>query len=116
MANTFTTEYFENATLYTEKHAVEWLPEHDERPAMHIGFNINDPFFKPLGAEITSILETNKDIAFSFHVFVDSYSPENKDNLENLNKKIRIFSEFSNAVDRMIAGEYIDTEYSCSFQ
>lgn len=29
----------------------------------------------------------------------------------NLNKKIRIFNEFSNAVDRMIAGEYIDTEY-----
>lgn len=55
MANTFTTEYFENATLYTEKHAFEWLPEHDERPAMHIGFNINDPFFKPLGAEITSL-------------------------------------------------------------
>ena len=38
-------------------------------------------------------------------------STRNKDNLENLNKKIRIFSEFSNAVDRMIAGEYIDTEY-----
>lgn len=31
--------------------------------------------------------------------------------LEKLNKKIRIFNEFSNAVDRMIAGEYIDTEY-----
>ena len=38
-------------------------------------------------------------------------STRNNDNLENLNKKIRIFSEFSNAVDRMIAGEYIDTEY-----
>ena len=40
---------------------------------------------------------------------------ENKNNpicyLEKLNKKIRIFNEFSNAVDRMIAGEYIDTEY-----
>ena len=38
-------------------------------------------------------------------------STRNKDNLENLNKKIMIFNEFSNAVDRMIAGEYIDTEY-----
>lgn len=40
---------------------------------------------------------------------------ENKNNpisyVEKLNKKIRIFNEFSNAVDRMIAGEYIDTEY-----
>lgn len=73
--------------LYTEKHAFEWLPADDKRPSMHIGFNINDPFFKPLGAEITSILETNKDIAFHFHVFVDSYSPENKDNLEKTAKK-----------------------------
>ena len=75
MANQFTTDYFEHAKLYTEKHAFEWLPADDKRPSMHIGFNINDPFFKPLGAEITSILETNKDIAFHFHVFVDSYSP-----------------------------------------
>ena len=37
-------------------------------------------------------------------------STRNKDNLENLNKKIMIFNEFSNAVDRMIAGEYLDTE------
>ena len=28
-----------------------------------------------------------------------------------LNNKIKVFNEFSNAVDRMIAGEYVDTEY-----
>ena len=28
-----------------------------------------------------------------------------------LNKRTKIFTEFSNAVDRMIAGEYVDTEY-----
>ncbi len=33
------------------------------------------------------------------------------ENLEEKNKKIKIFAEFSMAVDRMIAGEYIDTEY-----
>ena len=32
-------------------------------------------------------------------------------NSDELEKKLRVFSEFSNAVDRMIAGEYIDTEY-----
>lgn len=87
MANQFTTDYFEHAKLYTEKHDFKYLPTDDERSPMHIGFNINDLFFKPLGAEITSILETNKDIAFYFHVFVDSYSPENKDNLEKTAKK-----------------------------
>lgn len=29
---------------------------------------------------------------------------------ENINNKIRAFSEFSKAIDRMIAGEYLDTE------
>ena len=30
---------------------------------------------------------------------------------KELNRKIQVFNEFSNAVDRMIAGEYVDTEY-----
>ena len=30
---------------------------------------------------------------------------------EELKSKIQVFNEFSNAIDRMIAGEYIDTEY-----
>ena len=36
---------------------------------------------------------------------------KNATNAEELKDKIRIFNEFSIAVDRMIAGEYIDTEY-----
>ena len=34
-----------------------------------------------------------------------------KSNNEELKSKIQVFNEFSNAVDRMIAGEYIATEY-----
>ena len=30
---------------------------------------------------------------------------------EDLSRKIQVFNEFSNSVDRMIAGEYVDTEY-----
>lgn len=32
-------------------------------------------------------------------------------NAEELSNKIKVFKEFANAVDRMIAGEYVDTEY-----
>ena len=32
-------------------------------------------------------------------------------NADELNKKVKVFEEFSKAVDRMIAGEYIDTEW-----
>ncbi len=35
----------------------------------------------------------------------------NTKNQEELNKKLKVFNEFSLAVDRMIAGEYVDTEY-----
>lgn len=88
MPTKYKTDYFENdQQLYTEKNEFLYLPENDPRPAMHIGFNINDPFFSALGAEITSILETNKDIAFSFHVFVDSYAPENKERLQKTAEK-----------------------------
>ena len=34
-----------------------------------------------------------------------------KSNIQELESKIKVFNEFSLAVDRMIAGEYIDTEY-----
>ena len=35
----------------------------------------------------------------------------NNDNQNSLNQRLKVFSEFSNAVDRMIAGEYVDTEF-----
>ena len=46
----------------------------------------------------------------------NSYMVISKDILETTNtdilsKKLQVFNEFSKSVDRMIAGEYIDTEY-----
>ena len=36
---------------------------------------------------------------------------KNMENINELKNKVKVFNEFSIAVDRMIAGEYIDTEY-----
>ena len=36
---------------------------------------------------------------------------KNTKNQSELNKKLKVFNEFSVAVDRMIAGEYVDTEF-----
>ena len=36
---------------------------------------------------------------------------ENTEDLEEIKTKIKLFNEFSLAIDRMIAGEYVDTEY-----
>lgn len=35
----------------------------------------------------------------------------NTANFEELNRKLKVFNEFSLSVDRMIAGEYVDTEF-----
>ena len=35
----------------------------------------------------------------------------NNDNQNSLSQRLKVFNEFSNAVDRMIAGEYVDTEF-----
>lgn len=91
MNKKYTTAYFENdQQLYNEKFEFIYQDGNNKLPEMHIGFNINDAFFKPLGAEITSILETNKDIAFNFHVFVDRYADINKVNLQKQQKNINV--------------------------
>ena len=89
MNNKFTTAYFESAKLYTEKYDFKYMDANESRDRMHVCFNINDPFFKPLGAEITSILEVNDDIAFNFYVFVDAYSEDNKENLRKTAEKYK---------------------------
>lgn len=90
MNKKYTTAYFENdQQLYNEKFEFIYQDGNNKLPEMHIGFNINDAFFKPLGAEITSILETNKDIAFNFHVFVDRYADINKVNLQKTAEKYK---------------------------
>lgn len=82
MQNIFDTNFFRNdQQLYKEKNVFKFKDEKDIRDTLYICFNINDSFFKALGAEITSILETNRDMSFEFFVFVDNYSEINKENL-----------------------------------
>lgn len=50
------------------------------------------------------------DALFNQAYIVISEDLRKEKNLDLLNKKIQVFNEFSIAVDRMIAGEYLDTE------
>jgi geranylgeranyl diphosphate synthase type II len=58
--------------------------------------------------EATAILAGDGLLNYAYIVI--SNDLKNTPNSE-LNSKLKVFSEFSVAVDRMIAGEYIDTEY-----
>lgn len=50
----------------------------------HICYNVNDAFIYIMGASIISVLENNKGISFSFHIFTDGCSQENMEKLKML--------------------------------
>lgn len=90
MSNKYNTAYFENdEQLYKERQEYLYKDPQDQRDSLFIALNINDLFFKPLGAEITSILETNKDLSLEFFVFIDDYSEINKINLQKTAEKYK---------------------------
>ncbi len=58
--------------------------------------------------EATAILAGDGLLNNAYMVISENLS---KTNSEELQTKIKVFNEFSNAVDRLIAGEYVDTEF-----
>ena len=58
--------------------------------------------------EAIAILAGDGLLNYAYMVISDDFKNTKQENLEN---KIKVFSEFSLSVDRMIAGEYVDTEY-----
>ena len=59
--------------------------------------------------ESTAILAGDSLMNYAYIVISDDL--KNTSNPEELNLKLKVFNEFTNAVDRMIAGEYVDTEF-----
>ena len=59
--------------------------------------------------EATAILAGDGLLNYSYIVISEDLL--NTSNKEELDKKLKVFNEFTIAVDRMIAGEYVDTEY-----
>lgn len=58
--------------------------------------------------EATAILAGDGLLNYAYMVISDDLKNTEQEDLKN---KIKVFSEFSLSVDRMIAGEYVDTEY-----
>lgn len=58
--------------------------------------------------EATAILAGDSLLNYSYMIISKDLKKSNKNELD---KKLIIFEEFSQAVDRMIAGEYVDTEF-----
>lgn len=68
-AKKFTRQYFEKQKIIQKTYEYKYAS--GDKPMMHIAFNIDINFFMPTGVTITSILENNKDMNFTFHIFTD---------------------------------------------
>lgn len=68
-AKKFTRQYFEKQKIVQKTYEYKYAS--GDKPMMHIAFNIDINFFMPTGVTITSILENNKDMNFTFHIFTD---------------------------------------------
>lgn len=90
MPQQYDTAFFEkDEQIYKQNFEFLYKDAKDARETMYIGFNINEQFFSPLGAEITSILETNPDLSFELFVFVDTCNEQNKENLQKTAQKYK---------------------------
>lgn len=83
---------------------------HDDLPGIdNDDFRHGKPTNHKQFNEATAILAGDGLLNNSYIVISEDL--ENTQDIEELKRKIQIFNEFSTSIDRMIAGEYIDTEY-----
>ena len=81
---------------------------HDDLPGIdNDDFRHGKPTNHKQFNEATAILAGDGLLNYAYNVIAEDI---NKSNKENITKKIKVFKEYTQAVDRMIAGEYIDTE------
>lgn len=82
---------------------------HDDLPGIdNDDFRHGKPTNHKQFNEATAILAGDALLNQAYIVISENLKNTSK---EELNSKLKVFNEFSVAVDRMIAGEYIDTEY-----
>ena len=83
---------------------------HDDLPGIdNDDFRHGKPTYHKQFNEATAIL-AGDGLLNSGYITI-SNDLKNIENINELKNKVKVFNEFSIAVDRMIAGEYIDTEY-----
>lgn len=82
---------------------------HDDLPGIdNDDFRHGKPTNHKQFNEATAILAGDGLLNGAFIVISENLKKSNSEDLQN---KIQVFNEFTNAIDRMIAGEYVDTEF-----
>lgn len=73
---TFEPGFFALENFIVKQETFDAREPHSEEP-WHVAYNVNDPFFRIMGASMVSVLENNPDHPFVFHLFTDGYSRDN---------------------------------------
>ena len=79
----FNPSFFAVENFLQRKETFDCLPE-QARDVCHIAFNVNDAYVKMAGVTCISVLENNKDMYFTFHIFTDGCSDENLERIRQV--------------------------------
>lgn len=72
----FAADFFNYDHFIKTKTVYNFLDQ-DMSQAMHVCYNVNDPFIPQMGVSLISVLNNNPDQPLVFHIFTDGYSEEN---------------------------------------
>ncbi len=86
-AKKFTSEYFQTHDIVQQIYSYKFAT--GKKDMMHVAFNIDVNFFMPTGVTITSILENNNDLEFTFHIFTDAADKYDLDKLQKTAAKYK---------------------------
>ena len=83
---TFEPGFFALENFIVKQETFDAREPHSGEP-WHVAYNVNDPFFRIMGASMVSVLENNPDHPFVFHLFTDGYSRDNAEKIRQLAEK-----------------------------
>lgn len=86
-AKKFTRKYFDTHKIVKQTYDFKYSAGKNQM--MHITFNIDVNFFMPTGVTITSILENNKDLDFTFHIFTNEVDEKDLKKLKQTAEKYK---------------------------
>jgi len=73
--------------MHTSLNEISQTHAEKERDSFHIAFCVDDHYCRSMGATITSIIDNNPAIEFTFHVFAFSLSEDNRQRFSQLESK-----------------------------
>lgn len=81
----YTSEYFKEENFIKNIYKYEYCK--NTKRLLHVVFNIDSSFCRPLGVTIVSILENSSDLDFSLHIFMDTISEKDSKRLSLIAQK-----------------------------